>query len=644
MVLAATVSGVVTDSETEGAIEGAVVQLRTTGGGPGQAIGTDTTDATGAFLFEEVEAGNYSVLASMDGYVTATVQDSVEEGEEESVVSVVLSPVVMTTVSGTVTDEAGGSALEGAVVQFRTSGGRGQVIGRDTTGADGVFSFSEVESGTYSLLVTLDGYMDQTETVEVATADPVMVDVVLSVPVFTMVSGSVTDETGGSALEGAVVQLRTSGGRGQVIGTDTTGADGTFSFLDVETGTYSLQVAMSGYESQTATVEVASEDPVTTDVMLTPITVGSITGTVTAESEEGDALEGVTVILRTSGGGGTAIDTATTDANGVYTFEEVTSGSGYTIAGSLEGYNSGTVNLRSKGASVDTVDLVLEAIVIKDVTVIVLSAADSSAIEGAAVIITASSGMTGISLLTSGTSDASGALVAADVEEGTYTISATADGFTGRSGQLRLSATSNDTVTLYLEPAEGGTKTVTGTVTDSTDESVLGGVTVTLRIGGGGGNAVVLAATTDEDGTFTITGIPVTATSATLAVSLGGYITESINVDLGAADEANTTTVEVALLDRGAGVVTGQTVILNAGRPGVVLYGGLITVSGFTGPGVVKVFSLNGKMLLHRDFTGIGKTQLAVPQLVGAAENIMVVRVAKRDGGKVIVGTFAKQR
>ena len=110
--------------------------------------------------------------------------------------------------------------------------------------------------------------------------------------------------------------------------TTTTAEDGTYIFTDLSTGTFTLTVSSSGYESYQASVNLV-DGANTKNVMLTSTSTqkGKLTGTITSD---GSPLEGVTVNLSDVG-------STVTGTDGNYSFNAVTYGT-YSLSASKSGY------------------------------------------------------------------------------------------------------------------------------------------------------------------------------------------------------------------------------------------------------------------------------------------------------------------
>ncbi|MGH9113301.1 MAG: carboxypeptidase regulatory-like domain-containing protein, partial [Acidimicrobiales bacterium] len=147
-----------------------------------------------------------------------------------------------------------------------------------------------------------------------------------------VLEGTVTAGPGGSAIAGAEVTA-TSGAREASTVTE---AQGTYHFSLIA-GTYTLEVSAFGYESQTFTVEVITDQAVVQDVALVALPTFAVTGKVTS------AENGPRVPLATVSAVGTPAFT-TTDRQGRYTLN-LPAGT-YTLEATVGGCtNPGTASI-----------------------------------------------------------------------------------------------------------------------------------------------------------------------------------------------------------------------------------------------------------------------------------------------------------
>ncbi|GAB2607012.1 hypothetical protein GCM10027067_18140 [Pseudactinotalea suaedae] len=162
------------------------------------------------------------------------------------------------TLAGTVTDETG-AALAGASVQVE-----GPTERTVTTSDEGAFSLGVV-AGDYTVTASAFGFEPGSSEVAVVAGETTTVPLSLVAAAAFAVSGTVTDAGTGEPVEGASVSLDAP------IEPVTTGADGTYAFAEVPTGTYTLSVT-AGACAAPATHELTVDGNVTLDVTLEAVT------------------------------------------------------------------------------------------------------------------------------------------------------------------------------------------------------------------------------------------------------------------------------------------------------------------------------------------------------------------------------------
>jgi hypothetical protein len=246
------------------------------------------------------------------------------------------------TINGTVTDSQTGNALSGATVTLFTGGMGGQdTVATVTTGGDGSFEFTSVDTGFYMLDAELAGYITQGMGGYVLVQSPdttITQDLQLTpegvIPGDTgvgTVAGTITSAADSSAVEGAQVVLEQrsgggpGGGRWSAVDSAVTDASGSYTISAVPAGNnYRVSVSGDGFQTTTSsTFSVFSDSTVTVDVSLgggVPAT-GVIAGTVYSNTDS-TVIEGAAVVLLQGGMGGGLQELATTatDASGEYQF------------------------------------------------------------------------------------------------------------------------------------------------------------------------------------------------------------------------------------------------------------------------------------------------------------------------------------
>lgn len=165
--------------------------------------------------------------------------------------------------------------------------------------------------------------------------------------------------------------------------------------------------------------------------------------TITVVDQDGKAITDATVTANDRLGFG-VIDDINNVGDGTYTFTSTSYGDwfGYTVTASKSGYTSQEATIAS-GANSVTVTLTANTPAVSEyaVTVTVADSSTNSTIDGASVT------------LNGNTAETSNGTCSLFAENGTYTVTATADGY--KEGSAAVTVEDNDTsVTVYLDPEE----------------------------------------------------------------------------------------------------------------------------------------------------------------------------------------------
>ena len=354
----------------------------------GQVIKTTKTDANGNYSFDNLPDGTYSVKVVKDGALTDLEQtedpDATKDSASEPITLDEDNPTKKNVNFGYVPDyfikgtiyrdgnrsgalDAGEKLYEGVTVNLVDADGT--VVATTTTDADGTYSFDKLPAGTYSVKVVQDSpiaSLEQTgdpdatkdnssEPITLNNDNPSTTDVNFGYIADNSLSGTVyrDDSRNGDqdgtepGYSGVTVQLLDASGN--VVGTTTTDANGTYSFSKLPDGTYSVKVVKDG---ELADTEQTEDPDATKDNASEPVTLGednptkdhidfgyvpdySIHGLVYRDGDR-DEKHGATekgyanqtVELRDKDG--KVVATTTTDANGAYSFEKLPAGD-YTV-------------------------------------------------------------------------------------------------------------------------------------------------------------------------------------------------------------------------------------------------------------------------------------------------------------------------
>ena len=254
-------------------------------------------------------------------------------------------------------------------VTVQLVGADGNVVATTTTDADGNYSFTGLDAGTYTVKVTKAGELaglDQTEdpdgtkdnasgAITLNADHPVQENVNFGYVKKHAISGTVyldqnrdkTKNTGDIDLSGVTVKLLDPSGN--VVATTTTDADGNYSFTGLSDGTYTVQVDKTGpladteqtedpsgqADSRSQAITFTRSDPDVINVNFGYAEDYTVSGTVYYDKDRSETLnnsepgfDGITVKLL--GEDGSVVATTTTKADGTYSFSKLPAGK-YTV-------------------------------------------------------------------------------------------------------------------------------------------------------------------------------------------------------------------------------------------------------------------------------------------------------------------------
>jgi hypothetical protein len=336
--------------------------------------------------------------------MSVTINDTAPTGDRYnlSIVEVLAAAGGGTTgsISGTISPPASGN---GATVTLSQNG---TTVAMTTVGTSGSYSFSSVANGTYTVTPSETGFTFSPPSQSViVNGNAATVPVFTATPVTWTISGTITP-----AVSGATVTL-TQGAT--TIGTAPVSGSGTYSFLNVPNGTYTVTPSATGFtfSPPNQTVPVSGGNVTVPNFTATAVPTWTISGTITP-AESG---KGALVTLS-----GTASQTATADNSGTYTFIGLVDGT-YAVTPSKAGFafspTSQSVPINGGNATVPS----FTATMVSTWTI-------SGTITGGS--------STTVTLAQSGTTigtavaDVSGRYSFANIANGTYTITPSKTGFT----------------------------------------------------------------------------------------------------------------------------------------------------------------------------------------------------------------------
>ena len=309
----------------------------------GAAIASATTDASGNFSFTGRANGTYTVTPVKAGYTFNPASSVVVvSGANVTNTNFVATPGVSYSISGTVA----GAVQAGVTITLS-----GSTTGTAVTNASGIYSFSGLVNGNYTVTPSLTGYTftPANLSITVSGANSIgnnFTSVAVPPPATYSISGAVS----GATLAGVTINLT-----GAATTSTTTDAGGNFSITGLANGAYTVTPVKTGYTFTPSSSAVTMSDANVTGKNFVAATGAStyiISGTVS-----GAVLSGVKITL--SGAG----STTTTNASGNYSFSGIVNGS-YTVTPSMTGFTFSPANSAANvsGANVTVPNFVATAI------------------------------------------------------------------------------------------------------------------------------------------------------------------------------------------------------------------------------------------------------------------------------------------
>ncbi|NPB03561.1 MAG: OmpA family protein [Thermotogae bacterium] len=206
---------------------------------------TYTTDQTGAFRFDSLPEGSYTLSFSKDGYVARTRIVTVKAGSPTNL-NISLSPVEkkVGTLLGKVIDKESGNPIAGAVVSVDD-------MGSTQTDQSGLYRLENIPVGARTVKVAAPGYKEVVEIIKIAKGDNVRNFALEPMVVKGSILITVIDKEKKTPISGATITFVNGN-----FGPYQTDANGTVMIKDIPAGTYTIKVSYGKYAPQQKTVVV----------------------------------------------------------------------------------------------------------------------------------------------------------------------------------------------------------------------------------------------------------------------------------------------------------------------------------------------------------------------------------------------------
>ncbi|RPK88909.1 MFS transporter [Streptomyces sp. ADI98-10] len=220
----------------------------------GRQIGRGASGEDGRYALSVPGAGSYVLIAAAGGHQPQAV--SVTVGERPVELDVVLGGAGR--LAGSVLTPDGAPVRDAAVTLTDV---RGEVVASTRTGREGGYVIGELVAGEYTLAASAPAFRPAALPVSVQAARETRQDVELAGGA---VLRGVVRATGGRPVEDARVTLLDAAGT--VLDTLTTGPDGSFRFVDLSSGEYTVIAA--GYPPVATVLQVAGGGRTERDLQL----------------------------------------------------------------------------------------------------------------------------------------------------------------------------------------------------------------------------------------------------------------------------------------------------------------------------------------------------------------------------------------
>lgn len=510
---------------------------------PGTSYMAKTAE-DGSFTLSGLPDGQYSIVASKYGYITAYSEPFtvITSAEEDTLITLDsdLNLIPGTgTVQGSIVYEGSTSSTSRPAtiyLQKEDDPSVGQTVMSDE---NGLYNAGGLVPGVYTITVTPSSYYTvATRTgIEVDAAIVTVVDPIVLTANGGSFKGTVTTHDSKTVSGASILLTSLSGSQSYYTGVS---SDGSFTISNVVPGNYRYTVTLDGYEPYEGQAAISAATSFEINAVL-QAGLGAVSGKVFLEGA--DVYSGVTVTLVSLRDGSISYTTTTRD-DGSFDITGIKEAGSYQVRVSLQGYvsnNSQTVSVKiGQVATVTDITLASVQAVVRG----------SVELEGAA-------SHEGVLILLKNNSNQYTATTAQDgsfaipgVVPGTYTILASKSGYnSNESTPFSVEPSSDRTLSPIM--LQIGVRSITGTVKlELSDDDNSGALVTATNLAAEGD---VTSAITNSDGVFSLAGL--VPGQYLISISKPGY--RSMTLETVDVMDSKPVTLEPVTLQIARGGITG---------------------------------------------------------------------------------------
>ena len=490
-------------------------------------VGSVISDSNGNYMVPGLPPGSYTVVVSAPNYTTESVSAMIANGQTTTV------NVTLNEDPGTLTGfvrDTNNVPIPGGSVTVQISTGTGIIVATTVTAPDGSYTVPNLAPGNYTVVAAASNFQAATQGVTISSNTTSNVNFNLAAAPGS-ISGIVTNAQTGTPIIGANVQVRVVDSSGAVIATVLTDGNGQYVVNGLAPGIYTVVVSEQDYQTNSATVQVISNQTTDGSIALQPDP-GQITGTV-VDSVGNNPIPGASVSIVNSSGN--LITTVLTDSNGVFLVQGLAPDN-YTVNVFANNFQNGMVGALVSSGQTTPVSVVL----FPDPGFI--TGTVSPLVPNTIVQLRDVNNL----LIDSVVANQDGTFSFNNLTPGTYTVLASAPNYSTAQSGVTVLASQTSTVDMTLVPNPGS---VSGIVIDNLGNPI---VNATFQIFDQN-NILIGSGFTDSSGQYIVGNLP--SGSFNVVVNSPGFGQVITGINLGVGE--NLTGVNITLIPN-PGNINGQ--------------------------------------------------------------------------------------